>query len=1187
MNLKQLLSSFAVLAFALAATVARADDTEIFFNQNNTNVGANVLLILDTSGSMDDEVTSGPDYDATITYPTYGSCDPNYVYYAAAGTPTCSNANRIPVSQFKCGSALTQLGNTAGASGQYGDAFIRWGSVSTRVGRVTTTVFKWTNNLSVTSGTDVECLNDNGLDGDGSDRTNLWPTKNSDPAATRGIWSTAANSWWSVFGNVGTSVTFYSANYINYANDTSLYVTQAKMKIMQDAVRQLLSSVQGVNVGLMRYDWHGAGGMVMNAMGPIAANATPITNEVNSWVASGNTPLEKTLYEAYLYYAGGAVNFGNSSWSTTCTSTYTNANGAIHCGTGIGFRFNSVPASRSGGSASSNTYDSPADLSCQKNYIIFLTDGQSNNNDTAIDRTLKSLPNFGSLGGSCDAAPMPGANGGQCLGALSQYMNRADLRADVGGKQNVTTYFIGFGDTFRTDPNATAYFNYLDDAATRGGGKAFTATSLSELQAVFNQIFGEVQNINTSFSAPSVAVNAFNRTQTLDDIYVSVFKPSGTYHWPGNVKKYKVTGGMITDAASSTVSAVDPTTGFFRDQSQSFWSAVVDGSDVTKGGAASNLPAPTSRVLYTWLGANPSAPTSVVALTTATDADFAIGGTGDPSRVDLLNWAKGQDVLDDNNDGSVTDERFVMGDPIHTQPAVVIYGTGTDDTVLYAPTNDGYLHAINARTGVERWAFIPQDLLSKLKLLYDNDSSATKHYGLDGQVALIKFDINGDGTVDAAGGDRVILYFSTGRNADVQAYYAMDVTDPANPKYMWKIDSSVLPDLGQAWSTPQVARVNINGGGVNQNSQKLVLIMGGGYDPVEDGYTYVLADSVGNHVYMVDALTGALLWSVGGSLTSSTLQIPRMTHSIPSPITVLDTNGDGYADRMYVGDMAGQVWRFDIFNGQSPSNLVAGGVIASLGSKEEILHLAANTRRFYSAPDVAAVQKAGLSSFLNIAIGSGYRGHPLDTNTVDRLYSIRDYNAFNQLTQTSYNLLMLPLNLIVDSTLQDITTAAQSVVPVANGSKGWKLLLNTHGAGEKDLVPARTFNNQLFFTTYTPTIQASPDPCTGVGSGLNRSYIISVFNGSAVIDHNNDGTLTTDERSSDLSQGGIAPETTFLFPDPHGDPNYDPNDPNNGVGGANGGSRGPIVCLQGVEVLGACTNYDRRRKTFWREGTAQ
>ena len=108
---------------------------------------------------------------------------------------------------------------------------------------------------------------------------------------------------------------------------------------------------------------------------------------------------------------------------------------------------------------------------------------------------------------------------------------------------------------------------------------------------------------------------------------------------------------------------------------------------------------------------------------------------------------------------------------------------------------------------------------------------------------------------------------------------------------------------------------------------------------------------------MVDALTGELLWSAGPSGTD--LNNNRMVHSIPATVTVLDTDSDGFSDRMYVGDMGGQVWRFDITNGNARDSLVAGGVIASVGSHDEATHETINNRRFYNAPDVAAIQQPG------------------------------------------------------------------------------------------------------------------------------------------------------------------------------------------------------------------------------------
>jgi hypothetical protein len=79
------------------------------------------------------------------------------------------------------------------------------------------------------------------------------------------------------------------------------------------------------------------------------------------------------------------------------------------------------------------------------------------------------------------------------------------------------------------------------------------------------------------------------------------------------------------------------------------------------------------------------------------------------------------------------------------------------------------------------------------------------------------------------------------------------------------------------------------------------------------------------------------------------------------------------------------------------------------------------------------------------------------------------------------------------------------------------------------------------------------------------------------MDRNNDNVLTTDERSQDLRQSGIAPETAFLFPPP----------PPGSAPGSAGGGNGQVTCLSGVEVLSVCAKFDQRVKTYWREGMAQ
>ncbi|MGH8238881.1 MAG: pilus assembly protein, partial [Steroidobacteraceae bacterium] len=713
-----------------------------------------------------------------------------------------------------------------------------------------------------------------------------------------------------------------------------------RMEVMKDAATRLLGRLSGVNVGLMRYSRNGSGrdgdlaargGMVAYPISPIETNRQQLIDAVNSWDADGFTPLSETLFEAYRYFTGGAVGFGNGS-----------------------VPFLSVAESRNPPQVDGADYESPSDFSCQPNYIVYLTDGLPTS-DGESNADIQALTDFSTLGGTCDAAnsgPEPGwPDSGLCLVPLAGYMFNSDVRGDIASKQNVTSYWIGFG----SDVAGGAALDYLNRTAQAGsGGKynAFLADNAENLTTVLTGLALQILQTNTTFTAPAVAVNAFNRTRSLNDLYVSVFQPAGERHWPGNLKKYSVratVGGAVVVGqdgserpAPVSQPAINDATGFFFDRTQSFWSERADGPRVRDGGAANELPAPDSRNVYTFIGANPASPAlltlpanSVVdtnAAITNTMLQIATPTPSDPTRATLMAWVRGRDVRDEFpigppvGNGDKLEQRRSMGDPIHAQPAVVIYG-GTvatpniDDAVAYVPTNDGYLHAINTLDGSELWSFIPQEFIPLQYDLFTNNVGSSKSYALDGEIRTLKFDVNGDGIVTSASGDRVILYFGMGRGGN--GYFALDVTDKTAPRFMWRIGSTEMPGIGQTWSTPTLARVNING--ATQNSQKLVLVLGGGYDTFQDGTGYTV-DGSGNHIFMVDALSGALLWSAGPS--GADLNNARMTHGIPASITVLDTNSDGLTDRMYAGDMSAQVWRFDITNGNGRVSLVDGGVIA-------------------------------------------------------------------------------------------------------------------------------------------------------------------------------------------------------------------------------------------------------------------
>lgn len=1112
-----------------------ADDTEIFVGQGaveGPEARPNILFIIDTSGSMDDRIVTQPTYDPATVYA--GSCsDTSRVYWVSGNSttiPTCSgtNNNWFNLSALRC-KAATDVFNTT--TGFFNGRAARYESRSANGN-----YRNWVNfdgGDAATRSHLVECQADSGIHGDGVNTTNLYARNNNASA-----WGGSGNSinW----GN-RTNYRLYTANYINWYRDNRLS-SQTKLEIVKDVSKNLIDQVSGVNVGLMRYSTDAQGGMVVSPVANVADSRTTLKSQIDAFTPQGNTPLSETLYEAGLYIGGKTVDYGSRSSPA-----------------------HSVATSRL--AADTTKYKSPIEYSCQSNYIVYLTDGLPTT-DSDANEEISALN-----GTTC-------TGNGNCLDDMAEYLFNND-QSTLAGNQNVITYTVGFD----TD------FPLLEETATKGGGAYYTANDTGSLSGAFTNIVQEILDTSATFTSPTVAVNAFNRTQNLNDLFITVFKPTDSLRWPGNIKKYRLdpTTGNIEDA--NGVDAVDTSTGFFKTSAKSYWSDVVDGDNVVAGGAANEIPASLTRNVYTyWSGSASTNLTNVsnsVALTNlALVLNFTLSQPlGGPLPTDVIPWARGLDVRDEDADGNTLEARNRMGDPLHSRPATVIYG-GTsatpniNDAVVFAATNEGYVHALDPVTGTELWSFIPDVMLPKLYDLYANPATSTKFYGVDGNMQVLKIDINRNGIVESADGDRVYLYFGMRRGGN--AYYALDVTDKNTPKFMWKNTATQLPGLAQTWSTPAIAKVNVNSGSQTQ-AQKYVLIFGGGYEEDQDPNSTTLltaysTDTTGNRIFMVDAATGARLWYAGGAGAGVNLLLdgssgkPNMNNSIPGDIRVIDLDNDGYADRMYAGDMGGRVWRFDITNGATPNNLVAGGIFASLGNADESSHPAASTRRFYYAPDVALIRYEE-STFLNITIGSGYRASPLNLQVEDRIYALRDRNVFNKLTQAQYNSFVRITD--GDSQLIDVTDDIRTPVPAT--AKGWKINL-TDREGEKVLAEARTFQNRIFVSTYTPYDGETPtDPCIP-RQGTNRLYIMDVLNGMPAIPAFPEGTsqedkdaaiaaLDEDDRSNDLGQGGIAPEAVFLFPTPDEDCEGDECKPE-------------PECLVGLENCGVeLTNNPVR--TFW------
>jgi hypothetical protein len=165
-------------------------------------------------------------------------------------------------------------------------------------------------------------------------------------------------------------------------------------------------------------------------------------------------------------------------------------------------------------------------------------------------------------------------------------------------------------------------------------------------------------------------------------------------------------------------------------------------------------------------------------------------------------------------------------------------------------------------------------MLGRLVELYRNPAVGERNYGLDGDIRVLKFDVNQDGIVDASAGDRVWLFFGMRRGG--RHYYALDVTQRDAPRWRWSIGPAELPGIGETWSTPTIARVRV-GGGATQNGENFVLIFGGGYDDAQENYQYT-TDTSGHRIYMVDAASGQRLWFAGGPNGDGTPNLGTRRH---------------------------------------------------------------------------------------------------------------------------------------------------------------------------------------------------------------------------------------------------------------------------------------------------------------------
>jgi type IV pilus assembly protein PilY1 len=273
-------------------------------------------------------------------------------------------------------------------------------------------------------------------------------------------------------------------------------------------------------------------------------------------------------------------------------------------------------------------------------------------------------------------------------------------------------------------------------------------------------------------------------------------------------------------------------------------------------------------------------------------------------------------------------------------------------TMLYVSTTDGQLHAfkvaanktsdslkVDTLQNNELWSFLPPAVLPRLLTTYNQQSIL-----LDGQVVVEDVVLERTAAQAIAGGGaggpewRTILLSGGGIGGGY--YFALDVTDPTQPVFLWQLsqDSQGLDMFGSQVPTPAIARITVGDNGTTPKDVA-VAILPGGSDALQAGACDRVALPPYPQIDGGNPRSATRCWASGAgrSLTIARLDTGEVIRTFVSPKATISSNllgsrktvapfdsplvgtpvpypaKDGQiSTRVYVGDADGTLWRVDL-----------------------------------------------------------------------------------------------------------------------------------------------------------------------------------------------------------------------------------------------------------------------------------
>ncbi|MDZ4140891.1 MAG: PilC/PilY family type IV pilus protein [Methylotenera sp.] len=672
--------------------------------------------------------------------------------------------------------------------------------------------------------------------------------------------------------------------------------------------------------------------------------------------------------------------------------------------------------------------------------------------------------------------------------------------------------------------NAASAIDDLWHAAVNGDGSYFSARSPTELASQLKEALASIK--------VKVGAGAAAATSTLNPVAGDNFAYVASYtsgNWTGNLEKREidVTTGAVNVAAVKCVEDVP-------DTSSCNLPSTVAGTDCVTTGVTDPLACPSPGVLdgtsckvpmtiscagtlkgqlYSSRTIKMKSGSSLVNFNYANISAVGLGATfekpfletnltqwpdlaatrtsaelvADVAGNNLVNYLRG-DTSHDEGAADPADKLYrkrqaILGDAVNSKPAFIgkptfsytdpgyenFKTTGiaiTRDKMVYMGANDGMLHAFDADTMEERWAYVPTMVIRDMWKLADAAYSGKHTFYVDGDPIISDICVSSCDTSSAVW--KTILV--GGLNSGGRGYYALNITDPANPSLLWEFDANTEPNLGYTFGTPVVTKRPSDG--------KWVVLLTSGYNNIPDNNAfyglsttkfkpfispatpqYTSGDGRG-YLYVLDADTGSKLAELSTGIAGD---ITKPNGLAKIKAFSEDSEKNNTTTYVYGGDLLGNVWRFNIADNSvlKFTTLEVSGITQPITTRPE-LGLINNKRIIY----------VGTGKYLEVS-------DLVDTST-QTLYAIKDDTVTTLVDPRS---LLVEQKLINSGPINRISevNAGTNTTPFAT-DLGW--YVDFPESSERQNVSSQLVLGTLLVPTTVPTSSA----CQPAGHGWFNAF---------------------------------------------------------------------------------------------------